>query len=468
MASQILVARHLNPYLMGISAIAFSISDFVNLMQAFGLRNFLIREGELDDSVIASTFTINLIMSLCTSALVIGLAFGGASLFHEARVGEVLLIVALLPLVMSFELVPGGLLQRNMAFGSLAIANSAKAIVTSTISITMVYLGASYMSISYGALAGALVSAGLTCLLGRRYMYWRLNLSHWRRITQFGVHMLSVGGVANIAVRSVDLIVGRMLGLASLGLFSRASALNNVLWTNIHLVFTKVVFSGMADEMRTNGSIRAIYLKTVNMVTAILWPAFAGLAVLSGPVVFTMYGPKWVGAAPILSIFSIAAMGLAATTMAWEVFVVCERTGEQARIETVRGVLTLVSAFIGVTFGVLGAAAGRVADAGFTYALYRKRMNELTETRHGEILVIYMRNIGLTAAAILPSVVVMHLHHWDPHTPLLQVFAVTVAGITLWAATAQILNKHLAEEMAAIFRKMCKLFGINWQLHGMR
>jgi len=456
MASQILVARHLNPYLMGISAIAFSISDFVNLMQAFGLRNFLIRETDLTGAVIATTFTINLIMSLSTSAIVVGLAFGGALTFHEARVGEVLMIVALIPLVMSFELVPGGLLQRNMAFGALATASSAKAIVTSCVSITAVFLGGSYMSISYGALAGALVSAGLTCLMGRRFMHWRIDLSHWRRITRFGLHMLSIGGVANLAVRAVDLIVGRMLGLATLGLFSRASALNNVLWTNIHLVFTKVIFSDMANEMRTKGTIRTPYLNTVNMVTATLWPAFAGMAVLSGPVFYTMYGTNWLAAAPILAIFCVAAMGLSATTMAWEVFVVCERTGEQARIEATRGALTLLNTYVGALFGILGAAAGRVVDAAIAFALYRRRMNELTQTTYGEIMAIYLRNLVLTVAAIVPSAVLMQAHGWSPLTPLVQVAGAIPAGIALWAAAAWTLNKPLAAEMAMIAGKLRK------------
>jgi len=454
MASQIVVARHLNPYLMGISAIAFSISDFVNLMQTFGLRNFLVRETAIDADVVASTFTINFIMSVLTSALVLVMALGGSALYHEPRVREVLLVVALIPLVSSFELVPGGLLQRHMAFGLLAIASASRAAVTAAVSITMVLLGASYMSISYGALCGALVSAALTCLFGRRFMSWRLSFRHWRRITRFGTHMLSISGVSNVAMKSVDLIIGRMLGLASLGLFSRASALNNVLWSNIHSVFTKVVFSSMAEEKRQTGSIRNIYLHTINLVTATLWPAFAGLAVLSGPLVYLMYGPKWVAAAPILSIFAIAAVGLTATTMAWEVFVVEERTAEQTRIETLRAVLSLIVTVVGASIGILAAACGRIADAGITFALYRRRLNALTGTNNAEIFKIYGRNIVLTLAAILPAAALMQVYGWSPRVPIYQVMPAAMAGIALWAGLAHVLNRQLADEMAVFARKV--------------
>jgi len=454
MASQILVARHLTPYLMGVSAIAFSISDFVNLMQTFGLRNFLVREASLDDKMIASTFTINLIMSLATSSLVVGIAFLGSSIYHEPRVGDVLLVVAMIPVVMSLELIPGGLLQRNMQFGALAAVSSAKAIVAATTSATMIFLHASYMSISYGALAGALVSTGLTCFLGRRHLHWRLDLSQWRRVTTFGLHMLSVGGVANVAVRSVDLIVGRVLGLASLGLFSRASALNNVLWSNIHLVFTKVVFSRMADEMRATGSIRDIYLKTVNLVTAVLWPAFAGLAVFGGPVVYMMYGPKWVGAGPILSVFAVAAMGLTATTMSWEVFVVCSRTGEQARIESVRSIILIAAISVLSQFGAIIAACCRIVDAMAAFLLYRTKINEMTEVVNRELFAIYGRNLLLTLSTIAPAVALMQWWRWQPNVPFYQMLLAALAGVIIWAAMSRILNKVLAAEIGSITSRL--------------
>jgi hypothetical protein len=114
--------------------------------------------------------------------------------------------------------------------------------------------------------------------------------------------------------------------------------------------------------------------------------------------------------------------------------------------------LTLLSTYIGALFGIMGAATGRVADAVFTFALYRRRMNELTETTYREILAIYVRNLGLTAAAILPSAVLMQAHGWNPHTPLVQVGGAVAVGSVLWAGAAWMLNKRLAEEMAVVVR----------------
>lgn len=451
--SQIIVSRHLSPYLVGISTIAFSISDFVNLMQTFGLRNFLIREHELSPALVRTTYTVNMVMSLTTAALVVGLALGGAVIYHEPRVAHVLYAIALIPLVMSFELVPGAVLQRNMQFGALALCNSMKALLTAGTTIAMVFADASYMSISYGALAGAVASALLTNIMGRRFMSWGFSLEEWRKVTKFGLHMLGISGASNFSAKAADLVIGRTLGLGDLGLYSRGSTLNGLLWTNIHSVFTRVVFSAMAEEKRKTGSIRQVYLQTVDMVTATLWPAFAGMAILAGPFVHLMYGEKWVGAAPVLSLFSLGSIGATAITMTWEVFVLCERTGQQTKLEMIRGLVTLATTSIGSFFGLYPAAGGRIMDAIVSIGLYRAPLSELTETSFAEVSVIYRRNALLTLIAVAPALAVMLAYGWRSDAPLLLVLPSIAASVVCWLAAAHFLHPSLREEVMSVVRK---------------
>lgn len=452
MGSQIIVSRHLSPYLVGVSAIAFSISDLVNLMQVFGLRNFLIRESEMDTDLVRSAFTVNLIISLFVSLALVLLAFSGQWLYRDLRVGHVLMIIAPLPFILTWELVPGAMMQRSMEFGAIAFVNAAKAAAAAATTIMLVLTSGSYASIAWGSFTGAVFGAFLTNIFGYRHVSLRPGLHRWRDVARFGIHMIGVAGVTNLAFKSVDLIVGRMLGLASLGLYSRATALNNVLWTNVHTVFTRVVFSSMAEERRKTGSIRHIYLRTVNLVTALLWPAFAGLAVFSGPVVRALYGPAWDDAGPLLGIIALSAIGLTAITMTWEVFVVCGETGQQVRYETARAVVTPISTVIGALFGVRGAAFGRIVDALFAVVLYRNPLARLTNTRNSEITCIYVRNAVLTASAITPAVILMSLHHWAPETSLAWVTLGTLLGVVTWGLASVWLNPLISDEVALGWR----------------
>jgi O-antigen/teichoic acid export membrane protein len=454
--SQVVVSRILSPYEVGVAALGFAISDFVNLMQTFGLRNLLVREKDLSGEVVKTAFTINAILSLVVGTVVFLGAIWGTALYHEPGVGRVLMLIALMPIIAIFELLPGALMQRNMEFRQIAFIAVAKAGVTATVTLSCALMGLSYMSIGYGAVAGAFASVILTNIWGRGHVGLGLSLNQWRPVTKFGMHMLAIGGVNNFAMKATDLIIGRMLGLSALGLFSRASALNGVLWNNIHTVFTRVVFSTMAEERRTTGSIRQSYLKTVDMVTALLWPAFAGLAVLSAPTIHMIYGAKWMGATPVLQMYAIAAVVLTSLTMTWEVFVVCEQTGRQARFEFVRSGLSVAFTVFGCLFGIQAAAASRVADALVAFGLYRRPLSQMTETTLAEVAVIYRTNFVLMVLAIGPSVGLMSFFHWRGDFPFVFVLASVLVGVILWVVGARFLNPSVTAELALVWAKVTR------------
>ena len=54
------------------------------------------------------------------------------------------------------------------------------------------------------------------------------------------------------------------------------------------------------------------------MITALMWPALIGLAILSGPVVLLLYGAKWLPAALPLSALLVAQFIGVSFGMNWE------------------------------------------------------------------------------------------------------------------------------------------------------
>lgn len=455
--SQIMVSRILTPFEVGISALGFSISDFVSAVQLFGLRNLLVSEGELGDETVATTFTINIFLSIAAALLILALGIGGAFLFKQPAVSWVLVIIAINPILGIFELVPNALLQRAMQFRAIAAVSVGKATATAIVTVGCAYGGLSYMSIAYGSVVGSAVSALLSVVLGWRFVSFRLSFARGGDVMRFGLHMLAIGGVNNIALKSTDLIIGGMLGIRTLGLFSRASALYNVIWTNVHTIISRVLFSAMAEEKRTNGSIRQSYLRAVDLVTACLWPAFGGLTVLSGPAVHLMYGEKWIEAAPILSMFSLGAIGLTSITMTWEVFVVSGRTAEQVKLETIRSILSMGATAIGCLFGMTAAAASRVLDALVSVTIYRRPLLRLTDTRFSEILTIYRRNGALACVANLPALLVMAWFDWRADAPLLIVLSAIVLGVLAWGCCLFRTGHPLAMEMQSVLAKRLKV-----------
>ena len=195
-------------------------------------------------------------------------------------------------------------LEREGRFKELALISTVASIANAAIGVVLVVAGFGYMSIAYAQAGSTAVMALPGAYAGRHQASYRLGLRSWRRITEFSLQMLAVAGLHGIGQRFSDLLIGRLLGLSALGLYNRAAGLNGTLWHNINFVIGRVTLVDFSDMHRPGLSLRDRYMQTVAVITAVLWPAFAGLAVIARPFVVWVYGERWTPAvAPFAPFF---------------------------------------------------------------------------------------------------------------------------------------------------------------------
>lgn len=258
--------------------------------------------------------------------------------------------------------------------------------------------------------------------------------------------MLLTSGLHSIGGRLSDICLGKIQGLGALGVYNRATNLNNLLWTNIHMVVGRVMFVDFAQIHRRGESLRDRYIATVDVITALLWPAFAGFAVLAGPLILAVYGERWVAAAQPLAVLSLASMILVSITMTWEVFTATGNLRTQTRIEFYVAIFGTAAFIFGSTFGITAAAAARVLSALFAVLIYRPHLNRMTSTTTREFLPIYARSAALTALAVGPAFLLMLSQGFSPHTPLGMALLSVILGVLLWVAGVVLLRHRLVIE----------------------
>ena len=449
----VVLARLLSPYEMGVYALAAATVGILGIIQAFGLTNLVIREAETGPGLLASAFTMNTILAVVVACGVAGVASLGGYIFAESGVQQVLLLLAPIPLIGVLEFLPASMLERDGEFRAIAVVGLCKGLLATVLTVVLALEGYSYMSMAWGWLAGAVLSATMFMLIGHRHVSFRLSLLAWRHILHFGLRQLAIQGVSAFSARMSELILGRLLGLAALGLFGRASNLNNLLWSNINLVVGRVMLVDLAQQRRLGVSLRHAYLRSVDIMTAILWPAFAGLACLAGPFIRMVYGAEWVAAAAPLALLSVAAILLVSITMTWEVFVVCHEEGRQARFEFMRAGVGTAFFTLGCAVSLSGAAAGRVAEALFAITLYRSHLQRMTDTVWTDFARIYRRNALLTVAACGPAAILMFAFQWRSTVPPSLVALAMTSGAGLWLLALRLTNHILLDEVRRLLRR---------------
>lgn len=449
-AGMVVVSRLLTPRELGIFGVGFAIAGVLSAVSQFGVANFLIREREVTPQVVATCFTVNAALSLAIAAVLLLLGTAGAPLFADSAIPAVLLLLALLPAIALFEMVPAALMTRDMRFGPLSLLQLGKAAVNAGAMVWSAYAGWSYLSPAIGAVAGAAFGAIAFTLAGWRTLAMRLSLTGGRKVTVFAFHMMAAGGVPVLTARLAELVVAQMLGLAALGVYTRASQLAAMVWDGAYGLSTRVIYVQIAAEQRARGSLRETYLRASRLLSAVMWPAMAGIAVLAGPIVHHIYGPQWDDAALPLALLMVAQCVAIAFAMSWELCVLTDRTAWQARVEAVRAIAGLAVLAIGALVSMPAAAVGRIVDALIGLAVYRPRMPEMAGASAAETRRAYAGNALLAALAIAPVTVLMTVGGWEPETPLMAVGAAVTVGGVLWLAALAVTRHPLFVELKAI------------------
>lgn len=431
--AQVVLIRILTLQEAGIYAVALAVVGVLALLQSLGLQAFIVREEVLTEEIQKTAFTVNALLSVVIALGTLAIGYGGAAFLGDPGVRRVLVVVALTPIINIFSFLPAAVLEREGRFREIAIATTAGVIAAAVTTVVLALLGFSYMSAAYSQWASAGVTTVLMVVYGREHARLAVGFASWRRVADFGLQMLAISGISNLGMRVSDILLARMLGLSALGLYSRASGLNALVWTNLHLLVGRVMLVDYAELYRQGVPLRQRYISTVDMLTALLWPVFAGFAVLAGPFIETVYGERWVPAARPLAILALASMILVAITMTYELFAVTGRLRVQTKIEFIRSVFALATFAGGCLIGLEAAAAARVLDALFAMILYRPQLNRMTDTSMRDFVPIYARSTFLTVMAVAPAAAFMTYFGWAADVPLLPLGLTVVAGITLWA-----------------------------------
>lgn len=448
-AFSVVLARYLSPYEMGIFAVATALVGVLSIIQQVSLPALIVRELTLTEDFTRTAFTVNAVLTILLSLVIAGVSVFGAAAMRAPGVRDVLLVLAVTPLFGIVSFLPMANLEREGRFKALALISTGSSITNAVVGVGLVVAGFGYMSIAYAQLTSAAVLAVSGTLVGRHHARYRFGLASWRRILEFSLQMLAVAGIHGLGQRFSELLIGRMLGLGPLGLYNRAAGMNNLLWNNINSVVGRVVLVDFSDVHRRGVPLRERYIQTVAVITAILWPAFAGLAVVAKPFVILIYGVKWSPAVLPFAFLALTSVLLSSITMTWELFTATDRLREQTRLETIRATLGIILFAIGCWISLEAAAASRALEAAFAIWLYRPYLNSMTQTSGRDFLRIYLQSIILTLLAIAPAAVLMLTIRWSvPPIPLL--VGAILLGVVFWVAGLVLLRHPLVSELRLV------------------
>jgi O-antigen/teichoic acid export membrane protein len=312
-AGGIILARLLTPEEFGFYGIVLFFAAFLNVFGGTGFAANLIRTEEhpaLED--FRAVFTGQQLLVAFAFLCIWSGAPWLASHYHMQHHGiSFFRLIGLSVVLTSLMVVSQVLMERELAFGKLAIVEVAQALVFNLLAVVLAWRGVGVLSFAIALAA----RAGSGALLSNMIEPWAIGLlwdaSALKRHLRFGL-ALQAGQFISLAKDSITpVFVGLYLGSTKMGYVTWASALAGYP-TMILLPLQRLYLPFFARLQSDRNQLRHYTAHAMWMANAIVAPLVVITVALANPITVLIFGSKWLVALPLfycLAIGNVVASG---------------------------------------------------------------------------------------------------------------------------------------------------------------
>ena len=318
LAVTIVLAHLLTPADFGLVALALTIMTIFNIASGLGLANVIVTERNLDKRASGTLLTLTVASGAIVAALLVAVAPAMGRFFDEPRLEGVLAVVAAIAFITSFSWFYDALLQRALRFGRRLVALIIQSAVYAAVALVLAVEGAGYWSLVGGQLAAATAAAAAFAALAPFRPRPAFHAATARRSLSSGSGFLLQSGFGFAQQNADYIVVGRMLGPTSLGLYSAAYRIGDLPYSGIADPVSRVTFPAFARMHWAGEDVGQSFVRATRIVVFVSAPIGILLSATAHPFVETVLGRKWLPMAPALTIFGIwAVVRSTEGSMAW-------------------------------------------------------------------------------------------------------------------------------------------------------
>ena len=395
------LARLLTPADFGVVSAALVVIGFSMIFSQIGLGPALVQRPVLEQRHLDTAFVATMVFAAALGGAIAAGAPLVAAFFRSAEITPVLRWLALIFPLQGLALVAESTAKRDLRFRWLANSD----VVTYAIGYGVLGIALALLGIGVWALVVAeIAKVGLRAMVliaGQRVrprLAW--DAAAWRELMYFSGGF-TIARVANyLAVQGDNLVVGRALGPAALGVYGRAYQLMAAPATGLGGMLDSVLFPAMARVQDDKQRLAGAYRRGVSMLSTIVVPLGAISFVIAPEIIRIALGPSWDAA--VLP-FRVLAVGMLFRTSYKISDSLSRATGSvyrRAWRQIVYAGLVIGGAMIGQRWGIGGVAAAVVGALAVNFLLMAQLSLQLTGMTWGVFARAHLPGFALAAVAL--------------------------------------------------------------------
>ena len=295
-ATMIVLARLVTPAEFGTVGLAISFMTVARLFSEIAMAPALIRRESVTPAHIDVAFISVMALAIFVSVAIVLAGPALAKFFRTPELREMCWAIAFLIPLQASTSVSNALLSRKTAFRFMAVSKVPGLLLGYTCtSIILAALGFGAWSIMFGAIVQHSLTAAIT-FAGARYtprLAWSRNA--FRDLFAFSLGQSVAQAINHCALVGDNLVVGRALGMESLGLYGRAYRLMELPVNVVSTTSYNVAFPLLSSIQTGDARLSNAYRSALSALLTLLIPLAVFLVFTARPLVLLILGDDWEG-----------------------------------------------------------------------------------------------------------------------------------------------------------------------------
>lgn len=367
----IILARLLLPSEFGLLAMVLVFTGLADIFKDLGFGAAIIQKKEVSEDDLSTSFWLNVIVGVFLFSIFYFTSELIASFYDNPLMANITKVVAANFIISAISATHQSIVIRTLDFKLRAQFNLVSVLGSSIIGV--------YLAINdYGVWSLIISLMGRNILL--TVLYW-LNVT-WKPKFIFNKksfsNLFKFGSVATLnsflgylSKNADNLLIGKLLGDYSLGLYSRAYGLMLLPIRNISDGFKTAMFPTLSKIQDNKVEVKRLYLKSIKLVAFVSFPMMFGMSALCEPLVLFLYGENWMDMVPVLKLLSLLGALSSLMTFNGTIFYSLGRPEIETKIYLITTPILLLGFFIGIEFGGLIGLAWALIIVELAFSFYK-------------------------------------------------------------------------------------------------
>lgn len=447
----IFVIRLLSPADYGLMAKAMVFIGFLTMISELGLESAIIQKKSITDEQLTHVFGLVICSNILLGLMFFFISPVIADFYSDPRLVPILRVMSSIFIFLPFYILPRGLLLRSMNFKLKSTIDLIGGLFGAGITLLLALMDYGVWSLVLGGIAAHVIWAIGYNITNKKAILPRFAIRGYTQLISFGGYLTGSRVLWYFYSRSDIFIGGKFLDNKLLGIYSVALQLASIPIDKFIPIISQVAFPAYSIIQTKFEQVQSHYLKSVRMISLIIFPLYGGLFILAPQLVGIFLGAKWSGVVVPLKLLCLIMPFRAISNLFSPVLNGLGRPDVGFANVGIAALIMPLGFFIGARWGILGICLAWLIGYTPVFLIMSSRSLKVIGLSFRKLLSSFIMPLASTAL-MMACVSVLDHYLGGCLSPIVQLILYSLLGVCIYSIAILMLNRELLTEVWQMIR----------------